>query len=168
MTLSGPPDYPADLRGLMPRLCTRTRCRKCKGVTRVEYVAEDGRTWPTCIACAMAAAATLSLGRERVDNDSRLKDAVSAIADAHPYVKRFDRFCRQRTYKGGTRRFLVRIIRQLDGKPSILRRELIDNLMHESKKAQAYVITYLKELHGAGLITISKGNEHSSRVQISG
>jgi hypothetical protein len=100
-------------------------------------------------------------------NDSRLKDAISAIADAHPYVKRFDRFCRQRKYKGGTRRFLVRIIRQLDGKPSVLRRELIDNLMHESKKAQTYVITYLKELHGAGLITISKGNEHSSRVQIS-
>ncbi|MBI4600666.1 MAG: hypothetical protein HY721_01775 [Planctomycetes bacterium] len=44
-------------------------------------------------------------------NDSRLKEAIEAIAKAHPYFKRFDRFCRQRRYKGGTRRLLVRILR---------------------------------------------------------
>lgn len=101
-------------------------------------------------------------------NDTRLKDAVQEIAKSHPYFKRFDRFCRQRKYKGGTRRLLVRIIRQLDGKSSMLRRELLDTLIHESKKSEAYLVRYLKELHKAGLITISKGNEFSSRIQISG
>jgi hypothetical protein len=101
-------------------------------------------------------------------NDSRLKDTVEGIAKQHPYNRRFERFCRQRKYKGGTRRFLVRIIRQLDGKESTLRRELIDNVMHESHKSESYVAKYIKELHGAGLITISRGNEFSSRIQISG
>lgn len=101
-------------------------------------------------------------------NDSRLKAAVEEVAKAHPYVKRFERFCRQRKYKGGTRRLLVRIIRQLDGKPSMLRRELLDNLIHEAKKPEAYIVKYLKELHGAGLVTISKGNEFSSRIEVSG
>jgi hypothetical protein len=101
-------------------------------------------------------------------NDWRLKDTVEAIAKQHPYTRRFERFCRQRKYKGGTRRFLVRIIRQLDGKESMLRRELIDNVIHESHKSEAYVAKYIKELHGAGLITVSRGNEFSSRVQISG
>lgn len=101
-------------------------------------------------------------------NDSRLKDAVTAIAKQHPYDRRFERFCRQRKYKGGTRRFLVRLIRQLDGKDSMLRRELIDTVVHESHKSEAYVSKYLKELHEAGLITVSRGNEYSSRIQISG
>ena len=101
-------------------------------------------------------------------NDSRLKDAIEAIAKTHPYFKRFDRFCRQRKYKGGTRRLLVRILRQLDGKVSVLRRELLDNLIHETKKNEAYLVRHLKELHKGGLITISKGNEFSSRVQVSG
>ena len=100
-------------------------------------------------------------------NDSRLKDAIDAIAKAHPYVKRFERFCRQRKYKGGPRRLLVRILRQLDGKDSVLRRELLDNLIHEAKKPEAHILKYLKELHVAGLITVSKGNEYSSRIHIS-
>jgi hypothetical protein len=101
-------------------------------------------------------------------NDSRLKDTVETIAKQHPYNRRFERFCRQRKYKGGTRRFLVRLIRQLDGKDSILRRELIDNVTHESHKPEAYVGKYIKELHEAGLITVSRGNEFSSRIQIAG
>jgi hypothetical protein len=101
-------------------------------------------------------------------NDNRLEAAIDEIANAHPYVRRFERFCRQRKYRGGTRRLLVRILRQLDGKASMLRRELLDNLIHEAKKSEAYIITYLKELHGAGLITISKGNEFSSRIGVSG
>lgn len=101
-------------------------------------------------------------------NAARLKDTVAAIAKQHPYNRRFQRFCRQRKYKGGTRRFLVRLIRQLDGKDSVLRRELIDNVVQESKKTEAYVAKYIKELHTAGLITVSRGNEFSSRVKISG
>lgn len=41
-------------------------------------------------------------------NDLRLKETVETIAAQHPYNRRFERFCRQRKYKGGTRRFLVR------------------------------------------------------------
>jgi hypothetical protein len=101
-------------------------------------------------------------------NDSRLKDAIEAIAKDHRYFKRFHRFCRQRRYKGGTRRLLVRILRQLDAKASVLRRELLDNLIHDTKKSETYLVKYLKELHKGGLITISRGNESSSRVQVSG
>lgn len=101
-------------------------------------------------------------------NDTKLKDIVVAIAKQHPYNKRFEKFCRQRKYKGGTRRFLVRLFRQLDGKDSILRRELIDNVVQESKKTEKYVARYIRELHEAGLITITRGNKFSSRVTISG
>jgi hypothetical protein len=62
----------------------------------------------------------------------------------------------------------VRILRQIDGKQSILRRELLDNVVHEAKKSEGHILKYLKELHAAGLITISKGNEYSSRIQIAG
>lgn len=101
-------------------------------------------------------------------NDSRLKDTLKGIATAHPYTKNFERFCRQRKYKGGPRRFLVRILRQLDDKDSILRRELLDSVMHESGKSEAFILRYLRELHQAGLIAISAGNNTSCRVKISG
>jgi len=101
-------------------------------------------------------------------DDERLKGAVEAIVDRHPYNKRFQQFCRQRKYKGGTRRFLIRLIRQLDGLDSLLRRELIDNVVHESRKTEAYVDRYLKELHKGGLLTITRGNEYASRVTIAG
>jgi hypothetical protein len=100
-------------------------------------------------------------------NDNRLRETLAAIARNHPYHKRFDRLCRLRKYRGGTRRFLIRVIRQLDGQDSILRRELIDNIVHEARKTANYVESYVKVLHKAGLITVSRGNEFSSRVSIS-
>ncbi len=39
--------------------------------------------------------------------------------------------------------------------------------MHETKKTEAHLSKFLKELHEAGLITITRGNEYASRVQIS-
>lgn len=99
-------------------------------------------------------------------NDNRLRDALTAISKAHPYTKRFDRLCRQRRYKGGTKKFLLRILRQLDGIDSVLRRELIDNVAHEARKPPAYVERFLKELHKGGLVTIGRGNEFSSRISI--
>lgn len=98
--------------------------------------------------------------------DNRLRSAVEAICDAHPYMKRFSKFCRQRSYKGGTRKFLVRMLRHLDSRDSILRRELLDDLMHETRKTEAYLSKFLRELHEAGLITITRGNEYASRVHI--
>ena len=100
--------------------------------------------------------------------DNRLRHALEAICDRHPYIKRFTKFCGQRRYKGGTRKFLVRMIRHLDGRDSILRRELLDDLMHETKQPEAYLSKFLKDLHEAGLITITRGNEFSSRVHVSG
>jgi len=101
-------------------------------------------------------------------NDSRLKETLSAVAREHSYTKRFERFCRQRSYRGGTRRFIMRVLRQLDGRDSILRRELIDSVAHEAKKKPAYVEDYLKKLHDGGLISVTRGNNYSSRVSISG
>jgi hypothetical protein len=100
--------------------------------------------------------------------DNRLREAVIALCDEHAYVRRFTKFCRQRKYKGGPRKFLVRMIRQLDGRDSILRREFLDDLVHETKKSEAHINKYLKELHEAGLLTVTRGNEHSSRIHVSG
>jgi hypothetical protein len=100
--------------------------------------------------------------------DNRLRTAVRAICERHPYVKRFNKFCSQRKYKGGTRKFLVRIIRHFDGQDSVLRRGLIDDLAHETKKTEEYLTNYMKELDEAGLITITRGNQYSSRIRIAG
>jgi hypothetical protein len=100
--------------------------------------------------------------------DNRLRDALHAMCDRHQYVRRFVKFCGQRKYNGGSRTFLIRMIRQLDGRGSMLRREFLDDLMHETKKSEAHINKYLKELHNAGLLTVSKGNTFSSRVAIGG
>jgi hypothetical protein len=101
-------------------------------------------------------------------DDKRLKESVEAIVDRHFYNRRFQQFCRQRKYRGGTRRFLIRLIRQLDGRDSILRREFLDNVIHESRRTESYVDKHLKELHKGGLMTITRGNEYSSRITIAG
>jgi hypothetical protein len=100
--------------------------------------------------------------------DQRLRETLDAIARRHPYTKRYEKFCRQRKYKGGPRKTLLRILRKLDGKTSILRRELLDDLVHETRRKETAVAAYLKALHEGGLITITRGNEFSSRVFIAG
>lgn len=100
--------------------------------------------------------------------DNRLREAVIALCENHPYVRRFTKFCRQRRYKGGPRKFLIRMIRQMDGRDSILRREFLDDLVHETNKSESHIGKYLKALHEAGLLTVTRGNEHSSRVYVSG
>ncbi|MCX7030683.1 MAG: hypothetical protein NTU62_11270 [Spirochaetes bacterium] len=109
-----------------------------------------------------------SIANKYRPTDNRLKGIVKAICEQHSYVKRFNKFCRQRKYGGGTKRFLLRIIRHLDGRDSILRRELIDDLIHETKKDEKYLTQRIKDLHEGGLITITRGNEYSSRIHISG
>jgi hypothetical protein len=100
--------------------------------------------------------------------DTRLLTAVRAIADGHRYTKLFRRVCRQRGYRGGTQRFALRVIRKLDNEDSILRRDLVDDLAHETGKASTAVDRFLKDLHRAGLISITRGNEWGSRVRIGG
>jgi hypothetical protein len=60
------------------------------------------------------------------------------------------------------------MIRRLDGLDSILRREFLDDLVHETKKTEGHISGYLKALHEAGLLTVTRGNEHSSRIHVSG
>lgn len=55
MTLPSLRDYPDEIKGTTARACSRARCFKCRRPTRVEYVAADGRAWPTCLDCAIAA-----------------------------------------------------------------------------------------------------------------
>lgn len=100
--------------------------------------------------------------------DHRLREAVEAIARRHPYTKRYEKFCRQRKLRGGPRKLLIRILRKLDGRDSVLRRELLDDLLHETNKDERGLSNYLKGLHEAGLITITRGNEFSSRVFVAG
>ena len=99
-------------------------------------------------------------------NDSRLEEAVRSLVDSMPYARRFDKFCGERRYRGGTRRFLIRIVRQLDGKQSILRRELLDNVTQQTTIRESKVLEYLNELRDGGLLTISRGNRSSCRVSI--
>jgi len=56
----------------------------------------------------------------------------------------------------------------MDGRDSILRREFLDDLVHETNKSESHIGKYLKALHEAGLLTVTRGNEHSSRVYVSG
>jgi hypothetical protein len=100
--------------------------------------------------------------------DTRLGAAVKAITARHPYVRRFNRFCRQRGYRGGTQKFLIRVIRQFDNRESILRRALIDDLAHESRKEPKYIENYVKQLHDGGLLTVTRGNNFSSRIHVAG
>ena len=83
--------------------------------------------------------------------DARLRDALEAIVKRHSYTKRYEKFCRQRQFKGGPRKTLLRILRKLDDKNSVLRRELLDNLVHETGRGRTAVAGYLKALHEGGL-----------------
>jgi len=99
-------------------------------------------------------------------NDSRLDEAIWEVARTHPYARRFERFCSKKKYKGGTRRFLIRFFRQLDGKVSMPRRELVDTIVQETKAPEGRIIKLLNELRDGGLLSISRGNDSSSRVRI--
>jgi hypothetical protein len=142
--------------------------RATLGETSIYLFRDENATSTTGLESPIISDLAGSIANHYALNDDRLKTGVQAIIKDHPYAKRFDQFCRGRKYKGGTRRLLVRMLRQLDGKPSLLRREMLDNLIHDTKKKEAYLVRYLKELHKAGLVTISKGNENGSRVTISG
>jgi hypothetical protein len=93
---------------------------------------------------------------------------LQEIASQHQYTKNFERFCRQRRYKGGQKKFALRIIRKFDGQHSVLRRQLLDDLVYDTRKKKKQVEDYLRAMHEGGLIGITRGNEFSSRVSITG
>ncbi len=141
--------------------------RAIKGKGDVFLFLDEDSTIPTGPGSPIIADLAGSIANKYRLTDERLKSTLESIFNRHPYVKRFNGFCRKRGYRGGTRRFLIRIIRQFDGKDTVLRRELIDDLTHESRKPERYVENWLDELHKGGLLTVTRGNKYSSRVYIS-
>lgn len=105
--------------------------------------------------------------RWNVRNQSTLKTHLAAIADNHPYTKRFKRYCRDRGLTRGQFRTPLKVIRQFDEREEILRRELIDELQSEWKgKSAKDIEKLLADMHKAGLITVTPGREWASKVFI--
>jgi hypothetical protein len=104
--------------------------------------------------------------RWTMGNPETLRSHLKAIAENHPYTKRFKRYCRDRRLKAGQFRMPLKIIRLFDERESILRREVLDELEAEWRKPQREIERRLTDLHRAGLITISPGREWASRVSI--
>ncbi len=92
---------------------------------------------------------------------------LKAIADNHPYTKRFRRYCKNRGLTRGQFRTPLRVIRLFDERESILRREVMDQLSAEWRsRPQNEIERLLTDMHKAGLITISPGREWASRISI--
>jgi hypothetical protein len=96
-----------------------------------------------------------------------LRAQLRAIADKHPYNKRFRRYCRTRRLQRAQYRTPLKVIRLLDERESILRRELVDELAEAwPRKPEGQIEALLKDMHKAALLTITRGREWASRVSI--
>src|SRR6267154_5039 len=94
-----------------------------------------------------------------------LKTHLRAIADDHPYTKRFRRYCRDRELVKGQFRVPLRVIRLFDERKRILRREALDQLQSGPSGMSAVKSErLLSDMHKAGLITITPGREWASRI----
>lgn len=97
-----------------------------------------------------------------------LKGHLETIAENHLYTKRFKRYCRTRKLVKGQFRTPLKVIHLFDEKETILRREVIDQLVSSSPiKKEKKIEALLSDMHKAGLITISPGREWASTVRIS-
>jgi hypothetical protein len=102
-----------------------------------------------------------------ISDVSTLKEHMKAIAETHPYTKRFKRYCKDRGFSGGSYRAPLKVIRLFDERETILRRETIDELKSEWKgKKDSDIEKLISDMHDAGLITISRGREWASRISI--
>lgn len=96
-----------------------------------------------------------------------LRQHLEAIADNHEYTKRFRAYCRNRKFVKGQFRTPLKVIRMFDERDTMLRRELVDLLQAEWRSKSIDDINYwIRDLHNAGLITVTKGREWASRVTI--
>jgi hypothetical protein len=92
---------------------------------------------------------------------------LKAIADNHSYTLRFKQYCRNRRLVRGQFRTPLKVIRMFDERESMLRRELINQLQSEWRSRSAADIERLiRDMHEAGLLTITSGREWASRVTI--
>ena len=96
-----------------------------------------------------------------------LRQHLKAIAENHEYTKRFRKYCRTRKLVKGQFRTPLKVIRLLDERESMLRRELVDLLQADWRsKPENEISELIRDLHDAGLITVTKGREWASRVTI--
>jgi hypothetical protein len=102
-----------------------------------------------------------------IKDPSTLNAHLRAIAEKHPYTKRFRRYCRDRGLTAGQFRVPLKVIRLFDERESILRREVLDEL-HSSwgNKKLTEIEDLVADMHKAGLITITRGREWASKVFI--
>ena len=102
-----------------------------------------------------------------VQDTSTLKTHLAAIAEQHPYTKRFRRYCRDRGLRAGQFRAPLKVIRVFDERESILRRELLDQLQSEWRsKPLKDIEKLLADMHKSGLITITRGREWASKASV--
>lgn len=96
-----------------------------------------------------------------------LSTHLKAIAENHPYSKRFKQYCWTRRLTARQFRIPLKVIRLFDERESILRREVVDQLVSEWKgKSQKNIEKLLGDMHKAGLITITPGREWASRISM--
>jgi len=96
-----------------------------------------------------------------------LKQHLKAIAENHEYTKRFRKYCRSRKLVKGQFRTPLKVIRMFDERDSMLRRELVDQLQVAwPGKPEKKISELVRDLHDAGLITVTKGREWASRVTV--
>lgn len=112
--------------------------------------------------------AGMSQNRWRINKPIILRKHLEAIARQHPYTLRFRGFAKRHSYRGGSIRAFLKILRKFDEHEELLRRELLDELSTEPGAPKRGVLeSRLRLLHQSGLITITRGNLASSRVFIS-
>ena len=102
----------------------------------------------------------------RMDKPKTLLDHLQAIADRHPYTKRFRQWTKRHKMRGGEIASYNKIIRKFDEREEILRREPVDELASDSARTTALIERRLKQMHDGGLITITPGREWASKVWI--
>jgi hypothetical protein len=130
-----------------------------------EHTIPGRRTPGTPIIADLAGVAQ---NRWRIDKIQSLRDQLQAIAERHPYTKRFKQWTARHKMRGGEIAAFRGIIRRLDGRGEILRRELVDELVAGSRTLREdRVNERLKRLHDAALVTITRGREWASKVWIS-
>lgn len=112
--------------------------------------------------------------RNQYTNESALKTIIEKCAKSHNYTKRFEAFMNSRSggkkrktrhYKKKLRSLSIKIIHELDGRDSVKRAELIQNLQ---AKYQAYKMSEMEEalklLHNFGLVNVEVGRYPAVRI----
>lgn len=97
--------------------------------------------------------------RWELDKLNTLISHLKAIAERHPYTKRFRAYCRRQRLRGGQIKRTMMVIRLFDEEDSILRSEALDLLGDRFKGSKrSEIVDLLTKMHSSELIKISRGN----------